>query len=74
MGVGGQCHSLATLPLEKTQYPLYRRLGEPQSQFGQVQKTSPPLGFDPQIIQPIANRYTDYTIRAPVGQLQTKRN
>jgi hypothetical protein len=74
MRVGGQCHGPAALPPEKTQYPLYRRLGEPQSQFGQVQKTSPPLGFDPQTIQPIASRYTDYAIPSPIRQLQTKRN
>jgi len=27
MGVGGQRHAPATLPPEKTWYPLYRRLG-----------------------------------------------
>jgi hypothetical protein len=32
MGVGGQHHTLATLPLGKTWYPLYRRLGGPQGQ------------------------------------------
>ena len=31
MGVGGQYHTLVVLPLGMTQYPLYRRLGEPQS-------------------------------------------
>jgi hypothetical protein len=30
MGVGGQRHAPVTLPRAKTQYPLYRRLGEPQ--------------------------------------------
>jgi hypothetical protein len=29
MGVGGQHHALAALPLGKTRYPLYRRLGGP---------------------------------------------
>ena len=38
MGVGGQCHALTPLPPGKTQYPLYRRLGRPHSQSGQVQK------------------------------------
>ena len=27
-GVGGQCHTLATLPLGKTRYPLRPREGE----------------------------------------------
>jgi len=30
MGVGGQRHTLATLPPAKTQCPLYRGLGRPQ--------------------------------------------
>ena len=51
-----------------------RRLGEPQSRSGQVQKSSPPPRFDPQTIEPIVSRHTDYTIPAPIGQLQTNRN
>jgi hypothetical protein len=47
-------------PPGKTWYPLYRRLGGPQSRSGQVQKIFPALGFDPQIVQPVASRYTDY--------------
>jgi hypothetical protein len=38
MGVGGQCHTLAAVPLGKPRYPLYRWLGWPQSWFGQVWK------------------------------------
>jgi len=64
MGVGGQRHALAALPLGKTQYPLYWRLGGPQGQSGRVQKISPPLGFDPRTVQPIASRYIDCTILA----------
>jgi len=66
MGVGGQHHLPAALPQGKTRYPLYRRLGGPQSRCGQVQKISSPLGFDSQTVQPIASRYTDYTISAPI--------
>jgi hypothetical protein len=40
--------------------PLYRRLGGPQGRSGQVQKISPPLGFDPRTVQPLASRYTNY--------------
>ena len=47
------------LPPEKTRYPLYRRLGGPQGQSGQVRKISPPPGFDPRTVQPVASRYTD---------------
>jgi len=28
-----------------------------------VRKISPPPGFDPQIVQPVASRYTDYKSR-----------
>jgi hypothetical protein len=62
MGVGGQYHALAASPHGKIQYPLNRRLGGPQGQSGWVQKISPPLGFNPQTIQPIASRYPDYAI------------
>jgi hypothetical protein len=41
MGVGGQRHTLATLPAGKTWYPLCRRLGGPQGRSGWVQKISP---------------------------------
>jgi hypothetical protein len=74
MGVGGQRHAPAALLPEKTWYPMNRKLGEPQSQSGRVRKTLPLPGFDPQTIQPIASRYTDYAIPAPIGQLQTNRN
>ena len=49
-----------TLPPGKTRYPLYRRLVGPQGRSGQVWKISPPPGFNPRTVQPIASRYTDY--------------
>jgi len=49
-----------SLSLGKIWYPLYRRLGGPQGQSGQVQKISPPLAFDPQTVQLIASHYTNY--------------
>jgi len=49
-----------SLPPGKTRYPLYRRLGGPQGRSGQVRKISPPLGFDPRTVQPVASRYTDW--------------
>ena len=59
------CHSL---PPGKTRYPLNRRLVGPQSRSGQVRKISPPKGFDPRTVQPVASRYTDYASR-PVSIL-----
>jgi len=64
MGLGGQHHAPTALPLGKTRYPLYRRLAGPQGQSGQVQKISPPLGFDPRIVHPVVSRCTNYTIPA----------
>ena len=65
MWVGGQRHVPAALPLGKTRYPSYRRLGGSQSRSGQVRKISPPPGIDPWTAQPIASRYTDWAVPAP---------
>jgi len=66
MGVGGQRHAPAALPPGKTRYPLYRSLGGPQGRSGRVQKISPPSVFDPRTVQPVASRYTDWDIPAPL--------
>jgi hypothetical protein len=52
-----------SLPPGKTRYPLYRRLDGPQGLSGQVRKISPPPGFDPPTVQPVASYYTDYATR-----------
>ena len=52
----------------KTRYPLYGRLGGPQGRSGQMQKISPPPGFDPRTFQSLASRYTDYATR-PTNEL-----
>jgi len=65
MGVGGQRHAPAALPPGKTRYVLYRRLGGPQGRSGRVRKISPPPGFDPRTVQPVASRYTDWATPAP---------
>jgi hypothetical protein len=62
MRVGGQRQTPTAL--KKTRYPLCRRLGGPQSRSGRVRKISPPPGFDPRTVQPVASRYTDYDIPA----------
>jgi hypothetical protein len=51
-------------PPGKTRYPLYRRLGGPQGQYGQVWKISLQPGLDPRTLQPVASRYTDWAIPA----------
>ena len=37
----------------------FRRLGGPRDRSGRVRKISPPPGFDPRTLQPVASRYTD---------------
>ena len=59
IGEGGQRHALAALTPGKTRYPLYRRLGEPQSPSGRVRKISPLQRFKPRTFQPVAGSYTD---------------
>ena len=54
----------AALPPGKTRYPLYRRLGRPRGRSGRVRKIWPTPGFDPQTVQPVASRYTDWAIPA----------
>jgi hypothetical protein len=68
-GVGGQHHAPAALPPGKNRYPLYRRLGGPQSRSGRVRKISPTPGFDLRTVQPVASRYTDWAIPAPYWRI-----
>ena len=63
LGVDGQHHSPTALPQGKTRYPLYRRLGGPQGRSGRGRKFSPPPGFDPRTVQPVASRYTVWAMR-----------
>jgi len=72
MSVGGQRHAPAALPPGKTRYPLYTRLGGPQGRSGQVRKISPPPGFDPRTVQPVARRYTENAI--PAQDIQQDQN
>ena len=63
--MGGQRHTPTTLPPKKSRCPCYRRLSEPQNRSGRVRKISPPPGFDPRTLQPVASHYTDWAIPAP---------
>ena len=65
MGVGGHLHAPAALPPGKR--PGAHCIGGwvgPQGRSGRVLKISPPPGFDPRTVQPVASRYTDYAIPA----------
>jgi len=62
-GEGSVSRPGRSLPPGKTRYPLYRRLGGPQGWSEQVRKISPPPGFDPRTVQPVASRYTNCATR-----------
>ena len=51
--VGGQRQAPAALSSGKTQYPLQKRLGGPQSRSGKVLKIVPPPGFNTRAVQPV---------------------
>jgi hypothetical protein len=57
-GWGSASRPGRSLPPEKTQYPLYRRLVGPQGRSGQLRKFFPSPGFDPLIVQTVASCYT----------------
>jgi hypothetical protein len=63
-GVGGQRNAPAVLTPGKTRYPLYRRLGGPKGRSRRLRKISPPPGFDPRTVQPVASCYTDWATPA----------
>jgi hypothetical protein len=46
----------------KDPVPIVQEAG-PQGRSGQVRKISPSLEFDPQTVQPVASRYTDWATR-----------
>jgi len=64
MCVGVLRHAPAALPLGMLRYRLHRRLGGPQGLSEGMRKISPPPGFDPRTVQPVASRYKDYAIPA----------
>jgi hypothetical protein len=66
MRVGIQHHDPTALPPGKIWYPLCRSRGGPQESSGRVRKTSRSPGFDPQAVKPVASRYTDQAIPAPL--------
>jgi hypothetical protein len=62
MGMGGQLHAPAALPPGNR--PGTHCVGGWVGRSGRLRKISPPPGFDPRTVQPVASRYTDYAIPA----------
>ena len=64
MVIGVRRHVPAALPLGKTRYRLYIRLGGPRAGLDGCGKISPPPEIDPRIFRPVASLYTDWAIPA----------
>jgi len=62
-----------TLPLGKTRYPLYRRLGGPQGRSGRTENLVP-TGIWSRTIQPVASCYTDLAPRPTLWQYVFHKN
>ena len=52
---------------KETQYPFYRRLGQPHGRSVLVRKTLPPPGFDPRTVQPVVDGCVNCAIPAHSG-------
>ena len=64
LGMVCQGDAPSSLLPKQTQYPSCRRLGGPQSRSVRERKILPPQGFDSRTVQPVVNRYTNYSIPA----------
>ena len=64
MGLGVQREAPAALFPGKTRYSWYRRLGGPQDRSWRARKISPPPGFNPRTVEPVASRHTDWAFPA----------
>ena len=58
-GEWSAAHPGHTLPLGKTQYPLYRRLGGPQGRSGWAENLIP-TRIRSWTVEPVVSRYTDW--------------
>ena len=66
MEVGGQRHAPAAFTPGKDPVPIVQEAGwAPGPVWTGAENLAPPPGFDPQTVQPVADRYTDYVIPAP---------
>ena len=63
-GEGSASRPGRSLPHGKNPVPIVEEAGwAPRAGLGQVRKISPPTGFDPRTVQPVASRYTDDATR-----------
>ena len=67
MGVGGQRNApVVLLPLPwKDPVPIVQEAGWAPGPVWMGAENLPPPGFDPRTVQPVASRYTDWSIAVP---------
>ena len=61
-------------PQKQIWYPLFRRLGGRQGRARRVRNTSPPPGFGPRTVQPVASVDIDYPYHSPHNISNTRGN
>ena len=66
MWVGGQRHAPAGLSPGRDLLPIVQEAGVSRGRSGPVRKISPPPGFDPRTVRPVAICYTDWDLPAHV--------
>ena len=59
--MSGQRHAPRLIREKEARHPLG---GTHNKRSGQVWKISPPPGFDPRTVNPVASRYTDFAMPA----------
>jgi hypothetical protein len=60
MGVGGQRHAQAVFLKERRGMYCTGGWVDSGADWNGCEPSRPPLGFDPQTVQPVVSRYTDY--------------
>jgi len=68
MGVRGQRHASAASTPRKDPVPIVQKAGRTPGPVWTGAENLAPPGFDPQAVQPVASRYTDWATR-PTSQL-----
>ena len=71
VGEWSAARSSHTLPLGKTQYPFYRRLGGSQGQSGWAENLIP-TRIRSQIVQPVVSCYTDWATQPTLVCIYTR--
>jgi hypothetical protein len=62
-GEGSESRPIRSLLPGENLVLIVQEAGWALGRSGQVRKISPPPGFDPRTVQPVASRYTDYATR-----------